>query len=77
MSFVRGLAKAAAGAGAGVAFITALPVFGAVGAITAAGLVVGSLVGAAAAVTDEVLESRKTSDKATSRTAVAKRRPTR
>ena len=59
MSLVRGLAKAAAGAGAGVALITALPVFGAVGAITAAGLVIGSVLGATAAVADEVLEARK------------------
>ena len=59
MSFVRGLVKAAAGAGAGVAVVTALPVFGAVGAITAAGLVVGSVLGAAAGVADEVLETKK------------------
>lgn len=59
MSFVRGLVKAAAGAGAGVAVVTALPIFGAVGAITAAGLVVGSVLGAAAGVADEVLETKK------------------
>lgn len=59
MGFVRGLMKVAAGAGAGVAVVTALPVFGAVGAITAAGLVVGSLLGAAAGVADEVLEHRR------------------
>lgn len=59
MGFVRGLVKLAAGAGAGVAVVTALPVFGAVGAVTAAGLVVGSLLGAAAGAADEVFESRK------------------
>lgn len=59
MSFVRGLVKVAAGAGAGVAVVTALPIFGAVGAITATGLVVGSLLGAAAGVADEVTENRK------------------
>lgn len=59
MGFVRGLVKVAAGAGAGVAALTALPVFGAVGTITAAGLVVGSLVGAAAGVADELLEHRR------------------
>ena len=59
MSFVRGLVKATAGAGAGVAVITALPIFGAVGAITAVGLVVGSVLGAAAGVADEVLETKK------------------
>jgi len=58
MGFVRGVAKAAAGAGAGVALLTALPVFGAVGAITAAGLVVGAGLGAAAGVADEVIEAK-------------------
>ncbi len=65
MSIVRGLAKAAAGAGAGVALLTALPVFGAVGAITTVGLVVGSVLGATAAVADEVLEARKNKKSAT------------
>jgi hypothetical protein len=59
MGFVRGLVKVAAGAAAGVTVVTALPIFGAVGAITAAGLVVGSVLGAAAGVADEVLEARK------------------
>ena len=59
MSFVRGLVKVAAGAGAGVAVVTALPIFGAVGAITATGLVVGSVLGAAAGVADEVFESKR------------------
>jgi hypothetical protein len=59
MSIIRILAKAAAGAGAGVALLTALPVFGAVGTITAAGLVVGSLLGATAGATEEVLEAKK------------------
>jgi hypothetical protein len=60
MSFVRTLAKAAAGAASGVALLTALPVFGAVGAITATGLVVGSLLGASAGVADELIDARKT-----------------
>ena len=60
MGMVRGLAKVAAGAGAGVAVITALPVFGAVGAITATGLVVGSLIGAAAGLADEIIEAKRT-----------------
>jgi hypothetical protein len=59
MSYTDGLVKMAAGAGAGVLAITALPVFGAVGAITATGLVVGSLVGAAAGVADELASKRK------------------
>lgn len=42
----------AVGAGVGVAAVTALPIFGAVGTITATGAVVGSLVGAAAGAFD-------------------------
>lgn len=75
MSFVRGLVKVAAGAGAGVAVVTALPVFGAVGTITAAGLVVGSLLGAAAGVVDEVTENKKEAG-GKSRNAVRRRRET-
>jgi len=58
MSFVRGLIKVATGAGAGIAVVTALPVFGAIGAITATGLVIGSILGAAAGVADTVLEAK-------------------
>lgn len=57
MEFVSALVKATSGAGIGVALVTALPVFGAVGTVTAAGIVVGSLVGAAAGVTDAIKES--------------------
>ncbi len=74
MSFVRGLVKVAAGAGAGVAVVTALPIFGAVGAITATGLVVGSLLGAAAGVADEVAEKKKEKTGGTGRTSVRRRR---
>ncbi len=74
MGFVKGLVKAAAGAGAGVAVVTALPLFGAVGAITAVGLVVGSVLGAAAAVADEVVEARKDSSRGEGTQPVAKRR---
>jgi hypothetical protein len=59
MSFIGGLGKVAAGAAAGVLAVTALPVFGAVGAITATGMAVGSLVGAAAGVADELLGEPK------------------
>lgn len=59
MSFINGLVKVSAGAGAGVLAVTALPIFGAVGAITATGMVVGSLVGAAAGVADELASDRK------------------
>jgi hypothetical protein len=59
MSFISGLGKVAAGAAAGVLAVTALPFFGAVGAITATGMAVGSLVGAAAGVADELLGEPK------------------
>jgi hypothetical protein len=52
MSYTNILINLAKGAGAGVLAITALPVFGAVGAITATGVVVGSLMGAAAGAAD-------------------------
>jgi hypothetical protein len=53
------LTKIAVGAGAGVVAVTALPVFGAVGTITAAGVVVGSLAGAVAGMADELASNRK------------------
>lgn len=74
MGFVRSLVKVAAGAGAGVAVVTALPVFGAVGTITAAGLVVGSLLGAAAGVADEMAETKKEKAGGAVRRAPVKRR---
>lgn len=54
MSFLDSLEKIAKGAAIGVATLTALPLFGAAGTITAAGVAVGSAVGAAAALADEV-----------------------
>jgi len=59
MGFVSGLLKVATGAVAGVAALTALPVFGAVGTITAVGMAVGSIVGAAAGAADEVIGKDK------------------
>lgn len=59
MSLVSTLAHAAKGAAAGVAVLTALPVFGAVGTITAAGVVLGSVAGAAAAIVDGIRGSTK------------------
>jgi hypothetical protein len=59
MGFVSGLLKVTVGAAAGVAAVTALPLFGAVGTITAVGIAVGAVVGAAAGVADEVIESKK------------------
>jgi hypothetical protein len=54
MSFLGGLTKIVIGAPLGVLAVTALPVFGAVGTITAIGVAVGSVVGAAGGVLDEV-----------------------
>lgn len=54
MKLVKILVTVAKGAAAGVAVVTVLPVFGAVGTITAAGLVVGSTVGAIAGAVDEL-----------------------
>jgi hypothetical protein len=53
MGWVSGLLKVATGAAAGVVAITALPIFGAVGAITATGIAVGAVVGGAAGAKDE------------------------
>jgi hypothetical protein len=63
MSYVSGLFKVAKGAAVGVAAVTALPVFGAVGSITALGIVIGATVGAAAGVADEVIESKQAESK--------------
>ena len=52
MSYTNILLNIAKGAGAGVLAITALPLFGAVGAITATGVVVGSLIGGATGAAD-------------------------
>ena len=43
------------GALAGVALVTALPVFGAVGAVTAAGAAVGALIGGGRALSDDLM----------------------
>lgn len=53
MNYVATLGKIAKGSAAGVVLVTALPVFGAVGAITATGIAVGSVIGATAALLDE------------------------
>lgn len=54
MEFINTLKNIATGAVAGVAVVTALPVFGAVGAITATGAAIGSAIGAAAALADSL-----------------------
>lgn len=54
MSFIDTLKSAVTGAATGVTVITALPIFGAVGAITAVGISVGAVLGAVAGVADEL-----------------------
>jgi len=63
MGFVSGLMKVAAGAAAGVAAVTALPIFGAVGTITAAGIAVGSTIGGIAGAVDEINSEQQGSGK--------------
>ncbi len=54
MNWLDTLRNVTVGAGVGVALVTALPVFGAIGTVTAAGTVVGSVVGAAAGAADSL-----------------------
>jgi hypothetical protein len=54
MSFLGALQKIVIGAPLGVLAVVALPVFGAVGTITAVGIAVGSVLGAAGGVMDEL-----------------------
>lgn len=54
MTFLGSLKNIVLGAPLGVVAVTVLPIFGAVGAITATGIAVGSLVGAVCGVLDEV-----------------------
>ncbi len=58
MKLVPLLKNVALGASAGVAVLTALPVFGAVGTLTTAGVLVGSLLGGVAGVVDTVRTQR-------------------
>ena len=67
MSLVTGLFKVAKGAAVGVAAVTALPIFGAVGSITALGIVIGATAGAVAGVADEVIEKKKSKKKKVAR----------
>ena len=54
MSFFSFLEKVVVSVPAGIAAVTVLPVFGTAGAITAAGVAVGSALGTAAAVADSL-----------------------
>lgn len=56
MSFLDTLQDVVKGAAVGVAALTALPVFGAAGTITAAGVAVGSVIGAGAALADRLIK---------------------
>lgn len=58
MKFVDLFKNMALGATAGVALFTVLPIFGAVGTLTAAGQVVGSLAGGAAGLLDTLRRAR-------------------
>jgi hypothetical protein len=54
MGLVDMLKEAAAGVAVGLTVVTALPIFGAVGTVTAAGAAVGATIGAAAGAYDAV-----------------------
>jgi hypothetical protein len=54
MNFLNTLEHVAKGATTGVVVLTALPVLGAAGTITATGALVGSILGAAAAILDSL-----------------------
>ena len=56
MSFLGLLGKVVIGAPLGVLAVVALPVFGAVGTVTALGTAVGAVVGATGGVLDELNE---------------------
>lgn len=58
MKFVTLLRNVALGASAGVAVLTALPVFGAVGTLTGAGALVGSMLGGVAGLMDTMRAQR-------------------
>lgn len=59
MGFVSLCTKAAIGAGALVTLVVALPIAGPVGAITATGAAVASVVGAVAGVAEELLDDKE------------------
>jgi len=56
MSAVEFLGNAAKAAATGVALVAAVPVFGAIGTVTATGAAVGSAIGVAAAAIDAASE---------------------
>jgi len=56
MRFLDTIQDLVKGAAVGVAALTALPVFGAIGTISATGIAVGSIIGAGAALADRLAE---------------------
>ena len=59
MSWISTITKAVTGTAAAAAAITALPILGGVGAITAIGSGVAATIGTGAAIADKVSEDRK------------------
>lgn len=59
MGFISVCTKAAIGAGALVALVVALPIAGPIGAITATGAKVASVVGALVGATKEILDAKE------------------
>ncbi len=60
MSWYQTVGKAVAGTASVAGVITAAPVFGAIGTITAGGIVVSALVGTSAALLDKAAQSSRT-----------------
>lgn len=54
MNFIDTMKNITTGAAAGVLVVTALPIFGAAGAITATGITVGSVAGGLAGLVDSI-----------------------
>ncbi|KFA94920.1 hypothetical protein [Vibrio sp. ER1A] len=59
MSWYQTVAKAVAGTASVAGIITAAPVFGAIGTITAAGFAVSTAIGTSAALIDKALEEER------------------
>lgn len=59
MSWYQTVGKALAGTASVAGVITAAPVFGAIGTITAGGIVVSALIGTSAALIDQAVQSTR------------------
>ncbi|WP_229624107.1 hypothetical protein [Vibrio parahaemolyticus] len=60
MSWFQTVSKATAGTASVAGVITAAPIFGAIGTITAGGIIVSAFVGTSAALIDKAVESKCT-----------------